>query len=77
MKTYTTVLTRGYTHDVANDQRSAGGVHLTQIRKTTDGWMMRIKQSNGRHSAMSPAKRITEQEAQRLIALGRKEGELI
>lgn len=35
-----------YTHGVANDQASAGGVHLHQVRHTKSGWQYRIKQSN-------------------------------
>ena len=76
-RTYTTVLTRGYTHDVANDQASAGGVHLTQIRKTaTGGWFKRIKQSNGRFSAVSNTESITGQQAMALIEQARREGEI-
>lgn len=47
--TWTTWATRGYTHDVANDQRSAGGVHLHQVRKTKAGWQARVLQSNGKY----------------------------
>jgi len=50
--TWTTYATYGYTRDVANDQRSAGGVHLHQVRRTRSGqWQRRTLQSNGRHEA--------------------------
>ena len=49
--TWNTYSIRGYTHDVANDQASAGGVHLYQIRYTKHGWQKRVLQSNGRHEA--------------------------
>lgn len=50
---WNTYRTLGYTYDVANDQRSAGGVHLHQVRWAADGWQHRIEQSNGGHSAYS------------------------
>jgi len=53
----------GYTRDVANDQASAGGVHLHQVRRTRGGhWQARICQSNGRHRAYGPVESITEAE---------------
>lgn len=52
----------GYTHDVANDQSSAGGVHLHQIRKTVKGWQRRICQSNGKHQAYSTIENISDAE---------------
>ena len=59
---WTTWAVTGYTYDVANDQRSAGGVHLHQIRKTKTGWQARIMQSNGRFKAAGEVKQITEEE---------------
>ena len=57
--TWTTFATYGYTRDVANDQRSAGGVHLHQIRRTRAGqWQRRILQTNGRHEAAGPVEPI-------------------
>jgi hypothetical protein len=44
---WNTYKTTSYTHDVAQDQRSAGGVHHHQIRRTKSGWQHRVKQSNG------------------------------
>jgi hypothetical protein len=49
--TWNTYHTSGYTHDVAQDQRSAGGVHHHQVRRTKSGWQKRIKQTNGRFTA--------------------------
>lgn len=56
-RNWTTWATRAYTHDVANDQRSAGGVHLHQVRKIDGQWQARILQSNGKyrhHGEVSP-----------------------
>lgn len=57
----------GYTHDIGryhvdprNDERSAGGVHLHQIRKTAKGWQVRICQSNGKHQAYSNIENISD-----------------
>jgi hypothetical protein len=60
--TWNTYRTTGYTHDVAQDQRSAGGVHLHQVRKTRAGWETRIKQSNGRFSSFGASSAVTESE---------------
>lgn len=58
--TWTTYATTGYSHDVSNDQRSAGGVHLHQVRHTKSGWQHRICQSNGRHQSYGPVTPLTE-----------------
>ena len=58
--TWTTYATRGYTYDVAQDQRSAGGVHYHQVRKTKTGWQKRIVQANGMHSASGPTSAISD-----------------
>lgn len=62
--TWTTYATRGYTFDAAQDQRSAGGVHHHQVRKTKTGWQKRIKQSNGRYSSLGPVSTISEAEGE-------------
>lgn len=49
--TWNTYAMRGYSYDVANDQASAGGIHLHQIRKVGNDWQKRIIQSNGPHKA--------------------------
>lgn len=60
--TWTTYAIRGYTHDVANDQASAGGAHLHQVRRTRSGhWQARIRQSNGRHSAAGEVRQISNE----------------
>lgn len=67
--TWTTYAVRGYTHDVANDQRSAGGVHLHQVRRTRKGyWQRRILQSNGSWSAAGQVTPITPAEGEALWA---------
>lgn len=57
---WNTYATRGYTFDAAQDQRSAGGVHLHQVRKTKAGWQKRILQSNGRFKAAGPVSAISD-----------------
>jgi hypothetical protein len=58
--TWNTYATTGYTHDVAQDQRSAGGVHHHQIRRAKIGWMKRIRQINGSHSATGPVCAVSD-----------------
>lgn len=58
--TWNTYALTGYMMDVANDQASAGGVHLHQIRKTKAGWQRRVCQSNGRHEAYGPVSSISD-----------------
>lgn len=60
--TWNTYRTTGYTHDVAQDQRSAGGVHHHQVRKTKNGWQKRIRQSNGRHESFGEVSAMTDDE---------------
>jgi hypothetical protein len=76
-RTFTTVLTSCYTHDVAQDQASAGGVHLHQIRKAKDGWRKRIVQSNGRWTAYGPTEVISAYEAVTLIQRAVSRGDLL
>lgn len=59
--TYATVC---YQYDVANDQRSAGGVHHRQVRKTAAGWQCRIMQSNGRFTSYGPVSSIGAEEGE-------------
>jgi hypothetical protein len=49
----------GYTYDVANDQASAGGVHLKQVRLNKGEWQYRICQSNGNHTSYSETEVIS------------------
>jgi hypothetical protein len=62
MKTtaWNTYRTCGYTYDVANDQRSAGGVHHYQIRRSRIGWQKRIAQSNGSHTSYGPVCAVSD-----------------
>lgn len=69
---FRTVQTRAFTHDVTNDQASAGGVHHVQIRRTPYGWEKRIKQSNGRFFSYSHIQGLTDSEARALISRKRK-----
>ncbi len=62
--TWNTYMTRCYTYDVAKDQRSAGGVHHHQVRKTKSGWQKRVLQSNGMYSAAGPVNAITDEEGE-------------
>ena len=54
----------GYTHDVANDPPSTGGVNLHQVRLAPDGWRYRIVQSNGKHRATGPVERLAAADGQ-------------
>lgn len=62
--TWNTYKILGYTHDVANDQRSAGGIHDYQVRKGKAGWQTRIRQSNGRYQSFSAVWPISEQDGE-------------
>lgn len=66
--TWNTYRTTGYSHDVAQDQRSAGGVHHHQIRKTKSGWQRRIKQSNGRFESFSAVREMSESDGEAAFA---------
>jgi len=66
--TWNTYATYGYTHDVANDQRSAGGVHLHQVRKTASGWQKRICQSNGRFRSYSEVSPLSDADGEAAFA---------
>ncbi len=62
--TWNTYRTTGYTCDVANDQRSAGGVHLHQVRHhRSGGWQHRILQSNG-HEAPGPVSPLEDRDGE-------------
>ncbi len=59
--TWITYATYGYTHDVGNDQRSAGGVHHHQVRKHAKyGWQKRIAQTNGRYTTYGRVEALDE-----------------
>lgn len=65
---WNTYATYGYTHDVANDQSSAGGVHLYQVRLAKAGWQKRICQSNGRHQSYGPVESISAADGEACFA---------
>lgn len=71
--TWNTYRVSGYTHDVANDQRSAGGVHLHQVRRTKSGWQERVKQSNGRFASFGAVRAIADREGEVYFAKARGE----
>jgi hypothetical protein len=70
--TWNTYRTTGYTHDVAQDQRSAGGVHHHQIRRTKSGWQKRIKQSNGDHTSYGPVTAVSDADGAALFEAAKK-----
>jgi hypothetical protein len=72
MTTWNTYHTSGYTHDVANDQASAGGVHLHQVRRVLSGWQRRILQSNGRHQACGDIASISKEDGEAKYATALK-----
>ncbi len=66
---WNTFRTMAYTYDAANDQGSAGGVHLHQVRKhKSAGWQRRICQSNGTHRAYSDVFPISDAEGEAAFA---------
>lgn len=70
---WTTYSTTGYTHDVANDQRSAGGVHHHEIRHRGGVWQTRIRQSNGRFTTFSPVVEVDAEDGEKLFAKAKQE----
>ena len=52
----------GYTHAITQDQASAGGVILSQVRRCKRGWQRRAVQSNGRHRSCTPPEDISDEE---------------
>lgn len=67
--TWNTYDISGYTCDVANDQASAGGVRIHQVRQTRAGkWQRRILQSNGQHEAAGPTKPLSAAAGEALYA---------
>lgn len=70
--TWNTYRTTCYTHDVANDRRSAGGTHNHQVRKTAAGWQRRIRQSNGAHESFGPAEPISDEDGEAAFELAKK-----
>jgi len=70
--TWNTYAATGYTHDVARDQASAGGVHLHQVRRAKSGWQTRIVQSNGSHRAYGSADMVSASTGEALFARARK-----
>lgn len=67
--TWNTYSTRGFSHDIANDRASSGGVVHHQVRRTRNGfWQRRACQSNGRHEAYGPVEAISDAEGEALYA---------
>lgn len=66
--TWNTYRMTGYTHSVAQDQASAGGVILHQVRRTKHGWQERACQSNGRHEAYGAVEPISESDGEAKFA---------
>ena len=69
---WTTWAIRAYTHDVANDQRSAGGVHLHQVRRVKTGWQARILQSNGKYRCAGEVSLLDDAEGEARYATANK-----
>jgi hypothetical protein len=51
-----------YTHDVSQDQRSAGQTHSHQVRRTKGGWQHRIQQGNGRYTSFGEVSAMIDPE---------------
>jgi hypothetical protein len=61
---WNTYKTEGYTYDVADDQRSAGGVHCHQVRKAAGGWQKRVLQVNHPYRAASEVYPLSAEEGE-------------
>ena len=70
--TWNTYKTTGYTHDVAQDQRSAGGVHHHQVRKTKAGWQKRIEQTNGTATSFGVVQSISDADGVAAFEMAKK-----
>jgi hypothetical protein len=75
--TWNTYRITAYTHDVAQDQRSAGGVHLHQVRRTKNGWQKRIVQSNGKHMAYGETLTMSYTDGAAAYATAQTKGEAL
>lgn len=58
----------GYTHQVGDDGRATGGVHLHQVRKSGQYWQRRTVDSNGRHTSAGPVSPIPADQGEALYA---------
>jgi len=71
---WNTYRTTSYTYDAANDQRSAGGVHHHQVRKTATGWQERILQSNGVHQSAGEVFAISPEDGEAKFEMANERG---
>ena len=67
--TWNTYRMAAYTYDVGQDQRSAGGVHLHQVRKHKGMWQKRILQSNGNFQSDSVVDFLTDEGGEAYYAM--------
>lgn len=69
-QTWNTFRAMGYSYDVAQDQRSAGGMHYHQIRwcPRGGGWQYRIMQSNMTAVAYGEVSPVTDAEGEAYYA---------
>ncbi len=66
---YTTYRTVGYTYQIAGSgQASTGGVHHHQARKSGDKVLVRIVQSNGRHTDATKGETATAAQLEMIAA---------
>jgi hypothetical protein len=56
----------GYTHQVGDDARATGGVHLHQVRRSRRGWQRRTVDSNGRYTSPGPVAPLADAEGEAL-----------
>jgi len=59
----------GYTHQVGDDARATGGVHLHQVRRGKKGWVRRTVDSNGRFTSAGRVESIDDAEGERMFAM--------
>lgn len=73
-RAWNTYCISGYTHQVGDDPRATGGVHLHQVRLSRSGWQRRTVDSNGRWASPGPIEGLPDDQGEALFA--RAEAEL-
>lgn len=56
---WNTTRVTGWVPGIINDEKSAGGQHLQQVKLTPEGWLRRMVQINGEHVCEGPEYKTT------------------
>ena len=68
-ETWSTYRITGYTHQVGDDARATGGVHLHQVRRTRAGyWQRRTVDANGRWESPGPVSPLSDADGEACYA---------